>query len=99
MKKAKLSTKDILHLAKLSNLKLTSQEIKKMESQLVETLDYVQNLSEINTTKVSPTNHTVNLTNEYFEDGIKNIRGLSEQQVFQNTKVKKGKYFSVKKVL
>lgn len=99
MKKAKLSSKDILHLAKLANLKLTTEEVKKIESQLTETLDYVQNLSEINTTQVLPTNHTVNLTNEYFEDGTKNTRGLAEQEIFQNTKAKKNNYFSVKKIL
>lgn len=99
MKKAKLSSKDILHLAELSNIKLSTEEIKKIEGQLTETLDYVQNLSEINTTNVSPTNHIVNLTNEYFEDGTKNTRGLTEPEVFQNTKSKKNNYFSVRKIL
>lgn len=99
MKKVRLSSKETLHLAKLSNLKLSAEENKKIENQLTETLDYVQNLNEIDTTKVSPTNHTVNLTNEYFADGTKNTRGLTELEVFQNTKSKKNKYFSVKKIL
>lgn len=99
MKKVKLSPKEILHLAELSNLKLSPEEIKKIESQLTETLEYVQNLGEIDTTQVSPTNHTVNLTNEYFGDGTENSRGLTELEVFQNSKSKKNNYFSVKKIL
>ncbi len=99
MKKTKLSSKDISHLAKLSNLILDPEEIKKIENQLSETLDYVQNLNEIDTIQVAPTNHTVNLTNEYFIDGTKNTRGLTEHEVFQNTKSRKNKYFTVKKIL
>lgn len=99
MKKAKLSSKETLHLARLANIKLSTEELKKIESQLTETLEYVQNLSEIDTTQVSPTNHTVNLTNEYFIDGTKNTRGLTELEVFQNLKSKKSNYFSVKKML
>lgn len=99
MKKVKLTPKDILHLANMSALKLTSGESKKMEGQLTETLDYVQNLDELKTAETPPTNHTVNLTNEYFEDGKKNERELTKEEVFQNSKNKKGKYFTVKKIL
>lgn len=99
MKKTRLSLKDILHLANLSALKLSPEEEKKIEKQLTETLNYVQNLEELDTSRVSPTNHTVNLTNEYFEDGQKCERELSEKEVFQNSKNQKGKYFAVKKIL
>lgn len=99
MKKAKLSTKDILHLANLSALKLSPEEEKKIEKQLSETLDYVQNLEELDTSQVLPTNHTVDLINEYFEDGKTCERKLSEKEVFKNSKNRRGKYFAVKKIL
>ena len=99
MKKVKLSSKDTLHLAKLASLEMSENEVKKIGAQLTETLDYIQNLGELNTEKTTPTNHTVNLTNEYFEDGTKNERQLSEKETFQNTKVKKNSYFAVKKIL
>ncbi len=99
MKKIKLSEDEFLHLAKLADLKLNSQEEKKIGDQLTETLDYVQNLNEINTQNVDATNQTIDQKNEFFKDGSKNTRKLTEQEVFQNTKVKKGSYFSVKKIL
>ncbi len=99
MKKIKLSKDEFLHLAKLADLKLDSQEEKKISNQLTETLDYIQNLNEINTQDVGATNQTIDQKNEFFKDGSKNTRKLTEKEVFQNTKVKKGSYFSVKKIL
>ena len=99
MKKIRLSKDEILHLAKLADLKLNSQEEKKIGNQLTETLDYVQNLNEINTQNIDVTNQMVDKKNEFFKDGSKNTRKLSEKEVFQNTKAKKNSYFSVKKIL
>ncbi len=90
---------DVDHLAKLAELKLSPQEKSKIAKQLGETLDYIQNLNELSTDKVKETNHTLNLINESFKDGMKNTRGLSNQQIFKNTKKKKGDFFAVKKIL
>lgn len=99
MKTPKLTSAEISHLIDLSSLSLTSAEQKKIEKQLTETLDYVQNLSEIKTDDVKTTDHTVDLKNEYFEDGSKNERKLSEKEIFTNSKKKKGNHFTVKKIL
>lgn len=89
MSKKQLTREEILHLAKLSKLQVTDAEIGKYQKQIDETLDYVQNLSELDTSKVKETNHTVDLINVEFEDGEKNDRGLTS---------KKG-YFIVKRIL
>lgn len=89
MSKKQLTKEEILHLATLSKLQLTDAEIEKYETQIDETLDYVQNLSELDTSNVKETNQAVDLKNVEFEDGEKNERGLTN---------KKG-YFSVKRIL
>ncbi|OGK10063.1 hypothetical protein A2767_00345 [Candidatus Roizmanbacteria bacterium RIFCSPHIGHO2_01_FULL_35_10] len=89
MKKKVLTKEDILHLAKLSNLKLSDEEIEKYLKQLEETVEYVKNLDELKTDKVSPTSQTTNLTDVYFADGETNERGLKLKE----------KYFIVKRIM
>lgn len=84
----KLSRDQILHLAKLSRLQLTDSEIEKYEKQMSETLDYVKNLDELDTSSVTETSQTTNLQNVTFEDGEKSKRII-----------KKDGYFIAKKVL
>ncbi|MCX7996775.1 MAG: Asp-tRNA(Asn)/Glu-tRNA(Gln) amidotransferase subunit GatC [Patescibacteria group bacterium] len=76
MTQKQITRDDILHLAKLANLQLTEAEIKKYMSQLEETIEYVENLSELNTVGVPPTSHATRVENVYFEDGTPNQRGL-----------------------
>lgn len=99
MKKNDLTKKDILHLAKLSNLKLTDKEIDKYLKQLSETVEYVKNLEELKMDKVIPTSQTTNLTNVFFADGKANDRGLTQKEANENAKDKKEKYFVVKRIM
>lgn len=59
---------NVPHVAKLANLKLTEEEIKKFDKQLEETLSYVENLQEIDTKNVKPTAHVTGLENVTRED-------------------------------
>lgn len=86
-------------MAKLAKLNLTDEEIEKYTKQLEETVEYVENLNELNTGNVKPTSHTVNLENVYFQDGEKNKRGFTEEQALKNTKKKKNNFFVVKRIL
>ena len=43
---SRLSDKDIKHVAKLANLKLSSEEIKKYKGQLSEIVEYIDELSQ-----------------------------------------------------
>lgn len=100
MRKKKLSKEEIVHLANLSSLKLTEDEINKFSEQLTETVDYVNNLNELNTENVSPTYQVTKLENIYFDEDIsKNQRSLSLEEIFLNTKNKKNNYFIVKRIL
>ncbi len=99
MNKKILTKKDILHLAKLSKLQLTDEEIEKYWKQLEETVEYVDNLNQLNTDKVEPTAQTTNLTNVFFEDGEENKRKLNQEEAMKNAKNKKDGYFVVKRIL
>lgn len=98
-KKSSLSKEEILHLAQLADLELKDSEIAKYEKQFGETLEYIDNLREVKTEKVAPTDHVTNTNNVSFKDGEKNSRGLNKQQVFANTKKAKNNFFVVDRIL
>ena len=94
-----LSKDEILHLAKLANLSISEEEIKKYSGQLTETIEYVENLDELDTSKVKPTASSANLKNIFCEDGTKNDRGFSPQDALKNAKSKNEKYFKVGRIM
>ncbi len=99
MAKASLSKEDILHLAKLANLQITDAEVDKYLNQLEQTLDYVDNMSELDTSKVDAAASSSQLDNVFFTDGTTNSRGLSTAEVLANSKSKKGTAFKVTRIL
>jgi aspartyl-tRNA(Asn)/glutamyl-tRNA(Gln) amidotransferase subunit C len=65
-------TKDqVLHIAKLARLQLTSEEIDKMTKELSSILDYVKVLDEVDTATTEPTSQVTGLTNAFREDEVR----------------------------
>jgi len=95
----KLTHEEVLHLAKLAGLILTDEEIDKNAAQLTETINYIKNLDELDTKNVEPTNSVVDLSNVTFDDGEKNVRALSNVEVFSNGKTGKGSLFVVERIM
>lgn len=98
-KKDDLTKSDILHIAKLANLSLSETEVEKYLGQLLETIKYVENLDELDTSNVQPTSHSTNVTNVYFEDGTKNERLFSQDEALKNGKNKNDGQFVVKRIM
>lgn len=66
----------VQQIAKLSNLTLSGEELAKFSKQLDETVEYIDNLQELDIEKVEPTSSPAGNVNVYFEDGTKNKRSL-----------------------
>lgn len=95
----KLSKKDVLYVAKLSNLKLTEAEIKKFTPQLSKIVEFVGNLNEVDTKNIEPTNQTTGLTNVLREDLIKPEIGLTQDRALSGTDNTYNGYFKVSAIL
>ncbi len=95
---AKLTKKQVLHVAELSNLKLTDAEIEKFTPQLDKIIEFVGALNEVNTDNVLPTVQTTGLTNVLREDKIIAENILSQQKALSGTDGHNG-YFKVKAIL
>ncbi len=93
-----LSVKDIEHLANLSNLQVDPHEVESLSKQLEETIEYIENLNELDTQSVSESVQSER-TNINFNDGEKNARQLSQKEALVNSKKTKGEYFVVTRVI
>lgn len=85
MSMAKLTKADVLHVAKLAKLKLTEKEVEKFLSQLSSIVDYISELSEVDTKGVEPTSQTTGLINVLRDDKANPNQTLSAQKAVSGT--------------
>lgn len=88
---------DVKHIAKLANLTLTDDEIKKFEKQLSETLEYVEQLKEVDTKNVEPVSQVTGLENISSED--KALPSLTQEDALKNGKKTHNGLFIVDAIL
>lgn len=65
-----ISRDDVQHLAQLSSLQLTDNEVDALQSDITNILDNIQLLSELDTTDVTPTYQVTGLENIWRNDEI-----------------------------
>jgi len=82
---ARLTKKQVLHVAELSNLKLSDAEIKKFTPQLDKIIEFVEVLNEVDTKDVLPTSQTAGLKNVLREDAIKPSSVLTVDEAVSGT--------------
>ena len=75
---------NVHHIAKLANLPLTVAEEKKLKKELEATLEHVEHLNEIDTSKVEGTNEVTEAINVMRFDEVK--PSLSQKEALQNAK-------------
>lgn len=95
---SKLTRDDILKLAHLSRLKLTSDEIESFKDELSKILDYVETLDTVDTSALSPTYQVTGLKNVMREDEVKNYEA-KPADLMKNAPAVTEHQFKVKRVL
>lgn len=96
---AKLNKKDVEHIAKLSNLKITEEEVEKFSEQLSAVITYFEELKEVETSAVEPTSQTTGLKDVKRIDAVDLKSTLSQEEALSGSdKTIKG-YFAVPMVL
>jgi len=65
-----ITRKDVLHLAKLSNLRLSEEQIEPLIKDLDNIVDYISQLDELDTEGVEPTYQCFDMQNVWREDVI-----------------------------
>lgn len=88
---------NVTNIAKLANLPLNDEEIKKFGTQLDSTVSYIDQLNEIDTKNIEPTSHVTGLENVTREDIAR--ESLTQDQALSNTKELHNGLFKVKGIL
>jgi len=86
----KLTKEEVIQTAKLAAIPLQSNEVEKFQSQLSETVNYIEILSELNTEGVQPCYQVTGLKNIFRED--KTEKSLDTSEVFSAKKSFKGMF-------
>jgi aspartyl-tRNA(Asn)/glutamyl-tRNA(Gln) amidotransferase subunit C len=95
---AKLSPQDILKLARLSRLQLSEEEIHQFGDELSAILDYVEQLSDVDTDGLEPTSQVTGLTDVMRKDEVIDY-GASLEDLLKNAPAIDNNYIKVKRVL
>ena len=90
---AKLTSKDIKHVAKLAKLSLSSKEISLYRMQLTKVIEYINELDEVDTNDIKPTSQTTGLDNVTRDDVIK--ESLSKDDALSGSDSTYKDYFKV----
>ncbi|MFQ6048011.1 MAG: Asp-tRNA(Asn)/Glu-tRNA(Gln) amidotransferase subunit GatC [Phycisphaerae bacterium] len=93
----RIDEQQVRHIAMLSRLKLSDQELSLFTRQLSAILDYVQKLNELDTRQVEPTAHAVPIHNVFRDDEPDEPLGVDV--ALANAPQREGSFYKVPKVL
>jgi len=93
----KLSSEDVLNIARLARLGLTEDEVEQLREQLSHLLEHFEVLQQVDTTDVPPTAHSIVLQTVVRDDEV--AESLPPDQVLANAPQKEDGFFRVKAVL
>ena len=96
MSKLKLSIDEVKHVAELAKIKLTSKELKKFQVQLSRVLDYVSQLSKVDTKGIEPTSQVTGPENIFRQD--KTHPSLIQEKALSGTNQVENGFFKIKAI-
>jgi aspartyl-tRNA(Asn)/glutamyl-tRNA(Gln) amidotransferase subunit C len=93
----KLTPEEVRHVAKLSRLRLSEDEVQNFTEQLSKVLGYMSKLGELNVEGVEPMAHALDMTNVLRED--RERPGMTPDAVLANAPDAEPPFFKVPKVI
>ena len=88
---------DVRKIAKLARLRLSADEVRLYQGQLLKILDSMAELSKLDTSKVAPTTSVLGLSNVLREDEPAPF--ADAEKLLANAPEREGPYFKVRKVI
>ena len=87
---------DVRHIAKLSNLEFTEDELREMEEHFNAIMEYFKKLSSVDTERVEPTFYVIKHQTPMREDRVK--KGLEREDVLAIAPHTEGGYIRVPRI-
>jgi aspartyl-tRNA(Asn)/glutamyl-tRNA(Gln) amidotransferase subunit C len=92
-----ISKDTVKYVANLARIELSEQELEKFSLQLNDILDYINQLKELDISKVSPTAHVLPIKNVKRKDELK--ASFAVEEILKNAPQKEKTFFKVPKVV
>ncbi len=92
-----MSDIDLKHIARLSRLHLTDEEIRYFQTQVAQILAFVDKLKEVDVKDVEPTSHPLALQNVFREDTV--VPSLAIEEFLKKSPRARGRFFEVPKII
>lgn len=97
MNKRHISKEEVEHTAWLARIELSEREKARFTEQFNRILDYFKKIDEVDTDKVPPTYHVLDLVNVYREDKV--TPSLPPKEVLKNAPKKQKRFFKAPKIV
>ena len=88
-----LTREEVKHIAKLARLELTEEEITRYQQELSLILEYIGQLSEVDTSGVEPTAQVAGLVNRFREDVAVPADEVTRERLLEAAPKREGDYF------
>ena len=92
-----ISKEEVLHIASLSKLSLTDEELEKYTTDLSSIVDYANELASIDIEGIKPTAHILDIKNVFRRDEVSS--SFDREDVLKNAPTKAGGCITVPKVV
>ncbi len=79
---SKITKEEVLHIAKLAEIDFKEDELDTITQQLDKILSHVAKISEVDTSDINPTSHTLEIKNVFRKDIIK--ESLKKEDALKN---------------
>ena len=93
----KITREEVQRVAALSRLQLSPQEEELLTGQLDRILQYMEKLNQLDTAKVEPLAHAVEIVNAFREDRV--AHASSAETLLANAPAKEKNFFKVPKII
>jgi len=91
-----ISREEVLHVARLARLHLDEDELTRLQDELSQIIDYVQQLGELDLTGLPPMAHAVAVENVFRPD--EPAEGLTQEQALANAPATEQGHFLVPRI-
>lgn len=92
-----ITREEVLHVARLARLSLSSAEVDRMREQLGEILAYIRQLDRLETSEVVPTSHAVETGTPYRDDSVHPFGG--KEEILMNAPDREEDFFRVPRII
>ncbi|MGZ8446822.1 MAG: Asp-tRNA(Asn)/Glu-tRNA(Gln) amidotransferase subunit GatC [Candidatus Deferrimicrobiaceae bacterium] len=92
-----ITREEVLHVARLARLALSSAEADRMRDQLANILEYIRQLERLDTKDVVPTSHAVEMGTPFRDDYVDPFGG--KEEILKNAPDREEDFFRVPRII